>query len=103
MKSSRRWQALGFVLTTALPLTALADGEVCSLHRDLPVERQLRRLSMDLKGTVPDVAEYDAVAGQAVLPAEVIDEYLASDEFRVQMRRYHESLLWTNPNLILGD
>ena len=52
MKSSRRWQALGFVLTTALPLTALADGEVCSLHRDLPIERQLRRLSMDLKGKV---------------------------------------------------
>jgi len=103
MNRNRRWQALGFALTTALSTTAFADGDMCSEHQDLPIERQLRRLSIDLRGTVPDVADYDAVAGQAVLPSDLIDDYLASDEFRLQMRRYHESLLWTNPNLVLGD
>ena len=73
------------------------------MHREVPVERLLRRLSIDLRGTVPDVAEYDAVAGKASLPDEVIQGYLDSDEFRIQMRRYHEDLLWTNPSAVLGE
>ncbi|MDC0739929.1 hypothetical protein [Polyangium mundeleinium] len=104
MKSKRHWQVLCFALLAAAPSVALADeGEQCFLHRELPVERQLRRLSIDLRGTVPDVAEYDAVAGLSELPDALLDEYLASDAFRVQIRRYHESLLWTNPAPALAD
>ncbi len=103
MNRSRRWQILGFAVTTALSSNAFADGELCSMYRDLPIERQLRRLAIDLKGTVPDMAEYDAVSGKSSLPGDIIDAYLASDEFRLQMRRYHEGLLWTNPSLVLGD
>jgi hypothetical protein len=103
MNRSKRWQVLGFAVATALSSPAFAEGEQCSMYRDLPVERQLRRLAIDLKGTVPDLTEYDAVAGKTSLPAEIIDAYVASDEFRLQMRRYHEGLLWTNPALVLGD
>lgn len=103
MNCSKRWQVLGFAVTTALTFPAFAEGEQCSLYRDLPVERQLRRLAIDLKGTVPEMSEYDVVAGKTSLPSEIIDAYMASDEFRLQMRRYHEGLLWTNPSLVLGD
>lgn len=103
MNRSTRWQVLGFAVATALSSPAFAEGEQCSMYRDLPVERQLRRLAIDLKGTVPDMTEYDAVAGKTSLPSEIIDAYVASDEFRLQMRRYHEGLLWTNPALVLGD
>lgn len=82
---------------------AHAGDPVCALHRELPVERQIRRLSLDLRGTVPDMADYDAAEGAASVPPELVDAYLASDDLRVQMRRYHESLLWTNPSIIIGD
>ncbi len=93
---------LGSAVLT-LSASALADGEACYLHRDMPIERQLRRLSIDLRGTVPDVAEYDAVAGKTELPDEIIDAYLEDDAFRIQMRHYHEDLLWTNPSTALSD
>ncbi|MEZ4293685.1 MAG: hypothetical protein R3B70_01820 [Polyangiaceae bacterium] len=80
-----------------------ADDAVCPLHRELPVERQIRRLSIDLRGTLPDMADYEAADGATKVPDAVLDAYLDSDELRVQMRRYHESLLWTNPNIIIGD
>lgn len=82
---------------------ARADDAVCALHRELPVERQIRRLSLDLRGTVPDMADYEAAEGQTAVPDAVLDAYLASDELRAQMRRYHENLLWTNPSIIIGD
>jgi hypothetical protein len=103
MKSSALRRALPFAIAFAFPGSALADDDACYLHREMPLERQLRRLSIDLRGTVPDVAEYDALEAQKQIPDEVIDAYVDSDEFRIQMRRYHESLLWTNPLTNLGD
>ncbi|APR84773.1 Hypothetical protein A7982_10122 [Minicystis rosea] len=73
------------------------------MHRDVSIERLVRRLSIDLRGTVPDATEYDAVAGKDTLPDEVLQSYLDSDAFRIQMRRYHEDLLWTNPTATLGE
>jgi len=103
MNRFRHWSVLGFAATTMLSSAAFAADEQCSFYRDLPIERQLRRLAIDLKGTVPDMADYDAIAGKDNMPQEIVDAYLASDEFRLQMRRYHEGLLWTNPALVLGD
>jgi len=103
MNRSRFWQLIGVAATTALSSSALADGGQCYLHREMPIERQLRRLSIDLRGTVPDVAEYDAIAGKAALPDDLLDAYLGDDQFRIQMRHYHEELLWTNPSTVLGD
>ncbi len=103
MKPNRRWQALGIALVALVSSTASADGEQCYLHRDLSIERQLRRLSIDLRGNVPDIADYAAVAGKSELPDATIDAYLDSDELRIQMRHHHEDLLWTNPTTTLGD
>lgn len=103
MNRTRFWQLTGAALTMALSSSALADGGQCYLYREMPIERQLRRLSIDLRGNVPDVAEYDAVAGKKELPDDLIDGYLADDQFRIQMRRYHEDMLWTNPSTALSD
>lgn len=105
MRAFRRWQALGFAIITAASSTALAgpDEDQCSLHREMPIERVLRRLSIDLRATVPEMTEYEAVDGKEAVPDEIVDGYLASDEFRLQIRRYHESLLWTNPLTNLAD
>lgn len=103
MRGTRFWQSMVVAAALGASPGALADGEVCHLHRELSVERQLRRLAIDLRGTVPDMAEYEAVAGKSEVPESVIDAYLATDEFRLQMRRYHERLLWTNPLVELGD
>ncbi len=105
MNARRLWQALCFAAVTAASPVALAgdDGDQCSLHREIPVERLLRRLSIDLRATVPDMTEYEAAAGKEAIPDEILDGYLDSGEFRLQMRRYHESLLWTNPLTNLSD
>lgn len=103
MKTSALWKALAFAIPFVLPGAVLADENACYLHREMPLERQLRRLSIDLRGTVPDVAEYEALVGKTEIPDEVIDAYIESDEFRIQMRHYHEDLLWTNPYTYLGD
>ncbi|MFO0755009.1 MAG: hypothetical protein U0359_00840 [Byssovorax sp.] len=104
MSLPRRWQPLCIAALALLASsTASADGEQCSLHRDLPIERQLRRLSIDLRGDVPDFTEYAAVEGKTEIPEAIIDAYLDSDALRLQMRRYHEELLWTNPAPALSD
>src|SRR4051812_33966262 len=103
MKRNRLGQAVGFALATLASTSAIADGGQCYLHRDVSIERLLRRLSIDLRGAVPDVAEYDAVAGKDAIPDAVLQGYLSSDEFRLQMRRYHEDLLWTNPSATLSE
>ena len=69
MKPYRRWQALGLTLATLVSSTAFADGEQCYLHRDLSIERQLRRLSIDL--TLLDlgfVQATDVVSVTGLLP-----------------------------------
>jgi len=70
---------------------------MCYLHQELSADRLLRRLSLDLRGHVPEMTEYEVLADKVEVPDSVIDAFIASDAFRVQMRRFHESILWTNP------
>ena len=86
----------------ALALGLLLSGparaqEECPLHQPMSVERHLRKLSIALRGRVPTIEEYEAVIEAGEIPDALIDDYLASDGFRVQMRRLHEQLLWPNP------
>ncbi len=74
-----------------------------SAKGSLPIERFVRQLSLDLRGNVPEMTDYDAVDGASDIPATLLEAYLASDEFRLQMRRYHEALLWTNPTVSLTN
>lgn len=94
-----KWSVLAMMISSlaALPEARAADDNACLLHRPAPIERQLRRLSITLRGHVPEYEEYASVEGLEVVPDSILDTYLASDEFRLQMRRFHEQLLHTNP------
>jgi len=74
-----------------------ADEPICALHQRMSIERQLRKLSLALRGHVPAVGEYDLVEGATSIDDSIYEAYIASDAFRLQARRFHEQLLWTNP------
>ena len=59
-------------------------------------QRLLRRLSLDLRGRIPSVAEIEAQARQSNVADALIRDYLDSDAFITTMRRHHEDLLWPN-------
>ena len=73
------------------------EEQVCKLHQLMSVTQQLRRASLSLRGHVPSIDEYLGVDGQEAVPDEMIDAFIASDAFRLQMRRFHEQVLWPNP------
>ena len=95
------------VVTLMLGCASLAFAQTaaeCQQPRDIDKYQLLRRLSLDLRGRIPDVTEYEALDAQSTIPASVIRGYLASDDFRVVMRRYHEDLFWPNiSNLALNN
>lgn len=75
-----------------------SDGSACTDPQELDRYQQLRRLSMDLRGRPPTVAEYNALDSLSSVPDTWLDEWMTGDEFRLMMRRYHEALLWPNPS-----
>jgi hypothetical protein len=89
--------AAAAALSASIAPPAAAGEAECALHRPAPIERQLRKLSLVLRGHVPEYEEYAPVDGLSTIPEKIIDDYLASDEFRLQMRRFHEDLLLANP------
>ncbi len=64
--------------------------------RPLPVQRLLRRLSLDLRGRVPTGREIEAQRNRPDIPESTIDAYLSSEEFIGVMRLHHADLLWPN-------
>lgn len=80
-----------------LPGFALAQvSPTCDTQRDLDKYQLLRRLSLDLRGKVPTYEEYLALDSQPTVAATTVTSWLASDDFRIAMRRYHEELFWPN-------
>jgi hypothetical protein len=94
----------------------------CALpERQVDRYQLLRRLSIDLRGRIPEVHEYEALDGaegaegaegggaqgggaEGGVPAGTVRAFLADDGFRTQMRRYHEGFLWPNVgNLRISD
>ncbi len=81
---------------SVLPTAAAADE--CGASQELDRYRMLRRLSLDLRLRLPDYEEYTALDQFSEVPADMIDDMLASEDFRLAMRRYHEDMLWPNVN-----
>lgn len=92
----------GWVCALALGTASSAWAQVpasCDEPRQVDKYQLLRRALLDLRGRAPTPAEYaalDGVDADGGLPANLIDAALASDEFRVVMRRAHEELFWPN-------
>lgn len=75
-------------------------ADECSLYGEVDKYQLLRRLSLDLRHQVPSYEEYRALDDEETVPEQLVDEYLASDEFKTVARRYHDKLLW--PRLVGG-
>src|SRR3954464_10916405 len=79
-------------------------AEVCSPSGEVDKYQYLRRLSLDLRGRVPTVEEYEALETVGDVPRILIQTWLATDDFRAAMRLYHEAMLWPNlSNLRVND
>lgn len=102
----------GVALAAATAGSARADDElVCDERHGLDAFQLVRRLSLDLAGTAPSLEHLERVAAadgdeaqtEAVI-AEITEELVASDGFRLATRRLHEAMLWPNvQNVRLGD
>lgn len=93
--------ALGTVATSAhadSPSIGVQDEvtDQCYASQELDRYRLLRRLSLDLRQTLPSYDEYLSLDTETTVPAAMLGEWLESDEFRLAMRRFHEDLLWPN-------
>ena len=83
---------------------AASDGAaapICALEEGIQPTRLLRRISLAMLGRPPTMAEYERVRGQtddAALEA-LVDTWFETDAYRLQMRRYHMELLWSE----IGD
>lgn len=72
------------------------DPAQCDAQHELDKYQLLRRLSLDLRGRAPSYEEYAALHSEASVPQATVQSWLATDDFRQMMRRYHEGLLWPN-------
>lgn len=88
---------LAVPLVTLSSHTGLAQDEVglCPLYQEVSNTQLLRRLSLDLRLKIPSYEEYDAL-GSAPVSDETIDAYLAGDDFKDMVRRFHMDLMWSS-------
>ena len=76
---------------------------MCDLKHELDKHKLLRRLSLDLRDRIPTFEEYQALADHDAVPESMVDDMLASDDFRLAMRRYHAKIFWPNLSNIYFD
>ena len=90
---------LAFITLIALPVSAqVVNEELICPEPDPTLDRYqyLRALSLDLRGRIPTVEEYALLDDEEDVPLELIDEWLASEEFADRVVRQHRALLWMN-------
>ena len=58
--------------------------------------RYLRSLSLDLRGTVPTVEEYEILEAEGEVPDSLIDEWLQGEAFLERVAKNHRNLFWNN-------
>jgi len=83
------------------PAVAFADGPlnpgICEEEgKDLDPHRELRALSVQLRGVVPTLEEHAIVDLEGEVPPDLVEEWLASPEFADRVVRLHRGLLWNN-------
>jgi len=87
---------LSLLVSWAAPVAAAPSGPMCEQSSVQEQLHYLRRLSLDLRGHLPSVAEYEYVTQQGTVSAQQIDEMLTTEGFVERMRNYHRDLLWVN-------
>ena len=94
---------LALCLLIASVAHAQTAGKVCEVARPMQGQRLLRRLSLDLRDTVPSEAEQAAQQNLAEVPDAKLDEMIGSPQFISVMRGYHRELLWPNIDTVNLD
>jgi hypothetical protein len=79
---------------------ARLNAKVCAPQEPQLSLQYLRRLSLDLRGHLPTVAELQKVAEEKKIPDDIIDGMLSSTSFVDQMSMYHKDLLWGNVSTV---
>ena len=78
-------------------VAARADvAPICEAPRAIDKYQLLRRLSLDLRGRIPSIEEYQSLDAQDFVPDSTVPAFLQTDDFRLAMRRYHEHMFWPN-------
>lgn len=76
---------------------AHAEDGICEVEgKELNPHRQLRALSVQLRGVVPSLEEHAIVDLWGEVPQSLVDEWLASEEFAQRVVRLHRDRLWNN-------
>ena len=73
-----------------------AEAPICEATSPMSPTRLLRRLSIDLRGRAPTLAELEAARDGELHPGAAIDAWVRSPEFVGVLRAHHERLLWPN-------
>lgn len=71
-------------------------AQQCEASQTQSQLQMLRRMSLDLRGYVPSVQEYEDVIKEGKISDILIDTMLHSEDFVHQIRQYHKNLLWIN-------
>ncbi len=76
--------------------TAVAsEPETCPPADELvDAERWLRAASLDIRGVIPSVDEYQQISSPDQLPEDLIDAWLQTDDFVETAVRQHQTRLW---------
>lgn len=84
------------LIALCLFVGAPAAGQVCE-RDELQSELQyLRRLSLDLRGRLPDYEELASVVTNRAVDPAIVTSMLTSPAFVERIRAHHQDLLWTN-------
>ncbi|MEE2643650.1 MAG: hypothetical protein VYD19_01845, partial [Myxococcota bacterium] len=95
----RSWRAcLACLLFSTLlfPSRAVYGQQCPERAEEASVTRQLRAMSLDLRGQLPSAAELEEALSLGEVPESWLDEWLASAAFAEVATRRHRSLLWNN-------
>lgn len=89
----KRWLIVGMFALSA----QAAEPPVCPTDGQwLEPTAYLKALSLDLRGVVPTMEEYEEVAALGEVPESWIDDWLADELFVERMVRFHRDLMWNN-------
>ncbi|MSP90338.1 MAG: hypothetical protein EXR79_00805 [Myxococcales bacterium] len=93
-------------LCLAVPAVATPPNAALLCPADAPVmtaAQHLRAVSLDVRGTLPVLAEFEALPGAAkATPEATLDAWLATPAFAEQAVRRHRDLLWPNLSGVAG-
>lgn len=81
---------------TALLLSQTATAQVCEQNDVQSALQYLRRLSLDLRGRLPDAAELESVVTNGAVDPTIVQSIVSSDEAIAQLRAHYRDILWTN-------